>query len=257
MPIFLVPVFSVCATSLFTVRCFGATIRLMFGSFLPGILELIYPTRCVSCRKGGALLCPDCEKKLAPLEKLFCVVCDRPAVGGFTHPGCTTRFTPERALAGFSYRGPARRLVQGLKYRRVRKIAEIMAEMLVEELAERGLEFGAEAVVMPIPLSFWREGARGFNQSSLLGEALAKKLNLSFRADVLRKIRDTVTQVSLTKPERAANIRGAFSVEGALHGEDILLVDDVLTTGATGREAAKTLKKAGAGQVWLLAFAKD
>ncbi len=185
------------------------------------------------------------------------MVCDRPAVGGFTHPGCVTHFTPERALAGFSYRGSARRLVQGLKYRRVRKLVEIMADLLVEELTENGVTFGSAAVVVPVPLSFWREGARGFNQSSMLGEALAKKLGLSFRDDALRKIRDTVSQVSLTKPERAANIRGAFSVKGELHGGDILLVDDVLTTGATGREAAKTLKKAGAGQVWLLAFAKD
>lgn len=203
------------------------------------------------------MLCPDCEKKLLPLEKLFCVVCDRPAVGGFTHPGCATRFTPERVLAGFSYRGVARRLVQGLKYRRVRRIAEIMANLLVEGLAESGVEFGSEAVVVPVPLSFWRKGARGFNQSSLLGKALAEKLGLSFQESRLRKIRDTVSQVSLAKPERIANIRGAFSVKGKLSGEDILLVDDVLTTGATGREAAKTLKKAGAGQVWILAFAKD
>jgi ComF family protein len=227
------------------------------GYWLNKFLEFIYPTRCVSCRKGGALLCSDCEKKLPPLEKLFCVVCDRPAIGGFTHPGCATRFMPERVLAGFSYRGSARRLVQGLKYRRVRKLAGIMADLLVEELTESGVAFGSEAVVVPVPLSFWREGARGFNQSSLLGKALAEKLGLSFQEDRLRKVRDTLSQVSLTKPKRAANIRGAFSVKEKLHGEDILLIDDVLTTGATGREAAKTLKKAGARQVWLLAFAKD
>jgi len=221
------------------------------------LLEFVFPTRCVSCRKRGTLLCPECEKQLSPLEKLFCIVCGRPAVGGFTHPGCRTQFTPERAWAGFSYREIARRLVQGLKYRRVRKVAEIMADLLVEELADSGVEFGSEAVVVPVPLSFWREGARGFNQSSLLGKALAEKLGLPFRAAVLRKTRDTLSQVSLTKPERAANVQGAFSVKGGLHGEDILLVDDVLTTGATGREAAKTLKKAGAGQVWILAFAKD
>lgn len=194
---------------------------------------------------------------MLPLEKLFCAVCDRPAVGGFTHPGCTTRYTPERALAGFSYHGPTRRLVQGLKYRRLRRLAAVMADLLVENLAESGVEFGAAAMVVPIPLSFWRRGARGFNQSALLGKALAAKLGLPFREDALRKIRDTVSQVALTRPERTANIRGAFAVKEKLHGEDILLVDDVLTTGATAREAARTLKHAGAGQVWLLAFAKD
>ncbi len=191
------------------------------------------------------------------MESLFCVVCDRPAVGGFTHPGCASRFSPERSLAGFSYQGPTRKLVQALKYRRVRALAKSMADLLVEELAEEGTEFGAEAIVVPIPLSFWREGARGFNQASLLGEALAERLGLSFRKNLLRRVRDTLSQVSLSKPERAKNIRGAFSVKTPLKGEDILLVDDVLTTGATGREAAKVLKKAGAGQVWVLTFAKD
>ena len=214
-------------------------------------------------------MCEECRSQLEPLEALPCIVCDRPAVGGVTHPVCRSRWAPERFLAAFPYRGPAtatggappkavaRCLVQGLKYRRVRKIAEIMADLLVEELTESGVEFGSEAVVMPVPLSFWREGARGFNQSSLLGKALADKLGLSFQKDCLRKVRDTLSQISLTKPERAANTRGAFAVKEKLQGEDILLVDDVVTTGATAREAARALKKAGAGQVWVLAFAKD
>lgn len=227
------------------------------------VLEFVYPTSCVSCGAGGELLCRDCAEALAPLDGLNCIVCDRPAVAGITHPGCRSRWTPERFLAAFPYHGPARKLVQALKYRRVRKIAEVMSDLLVGELTETGVEFGAEALVVPIPLSFWREGARGFNQSSLLGKALSEKLGLSFRDDLLRKVRDTLSQVSLTKPERAANIRSAFTVQEKLYdepvcvGRDVLLVDDVVTTGATAREAAKTLKKSGTGQVWVLAFAKD
>lgn len=174
-----------------------------------------------------------------------------------THPICRARYTPERFLAAFPYRGPARKLVQALKYRRVRKVAGLMADLLISELTETGVSFGGEAIVVPIPLSFWRQGARGFNQSTLLGKALAEKLSLSFRDDILRKTRDTLSQVSLNRPERSANIRSAFAVKEKLNGEDILLVDDVVTTGATAREAARELKKAGSGQVWVIAFAKD
>src|SRR3989344_4384067 len=226
------------------------------GNWLNKLFEFIYPTYCVSCRSGGNLLCVDCRSKLQSLDQFFCIVCDRPAVSGFTHPGCTTRFTPERTLSGFAYAGSAKKLIAALKYKKIQPLAKVMADLLIEDLEEKRIEFGKEAIVSPIPLSFWREGARGFNQSALLGEALANRLRLSFRGDVLVRIKDTPSQVSLKKGERAKNIKGAFSAK-KLIGEDVLLVDDVLTTGSTVLEAAKELKKSGAGQVWVLGFAKD
>jgi len=230
---------------------------------LPRLLEFIFSTRCVSCGAGGKLLCNNCAAEMAPLERLNCIVCDRPAVGGTTHPICRSRWSPERFLAAFPYRGPARCLVQALKYKRLRAVARIMAGLLIGELHEMGIEFGPQAQVVPIPLSFWRKSSRGFNQAELLARALGEDLRLEFRPDLLRRVRDTSSQVSLTRSERQANVRGVFAISAELHGEpacagrDILLVDDVVTTGATAREATRTLKKAGAGQVWVLAFAQD
>ena len=224
---------------------------------LPKFLEFIFPTRCVSCGAGGKLICEKCAAEMVPLERLNCLVCGRPAVGGVTHPICRSRWSPERFLAAFPYRGPARRLVQALKYKRLRAVARIMAGLLIGELHEMGIEFGPQARVVPIPLSFWRKSSRGFNQAELLARALGESLRLDFRAELLRRVKDTSSQVSLTRPERQANVRGVFAVAEELHGEDVLLVDDVVTTGATVREATRVLKKAGAGQVWVLAFAKD
>src|SRR3990170_6923124 len=169
------------------------------------LLEIIFPTRCVSCGRGGNLLCPDCESKLVPLESLSCIVCGRPAVGGVTHPICRSRWAPERFLAAFPYQGPARRLVQALKYKRLRAVAKIMAELFVGELHEMGIEFGPQARVVPIPLSFWRKSSRGFNQAELLARALGESLGLDFRAELLRRVKDTSSQVSLTRPERQAD----------------------------------------------------
>lgn len=225
--------------------------------WLDKIIGLVFPTRCVACGRGDLLLCEECQGKLESLEEFYCIVCDRPAVGGFTHPGCATRYTPERALSGFLYSGPARELIQSLKYKRLRPLVQIMADLLIEDLEEKGIDFGKEAVVVPIPLSFWREGSRGFNQAELLGKALAEQLGLAFRTDLLQKIKDTPSQVGLPREERLKNVRGVFAAKGPLDGRDILLVDDVTTTGVTAGEAAKVLKKSGAGQVWVLAFAKD
>ena len=230
---------------------------LNISGLIKGLLGLVYPIRCVSCGAGGELLCGKCAAEMAPLERLNCLVCGRPAVGGLTHPICRSRWAPERFLAAFPYRGPARRLVQALKYKRLRAVARIMAGLLIGELHEMGIEFGPQARVVPIPLSFWRKSSRGFNQAELLARALGESLGLDFRAELLRRVKDTSSQVSLTRPERQANVRGVFAVAEELHGEDVLLVDDVVTTGATVREATRVLKKAGAGQVWVLAFAKD
>uniref|UniRef100_A0A832E0R1 ComF family protein n=1 Tax=candidate division WWE3 bacterium TaxID=2053526 RepID=A0A832E0R1_UNCKA len=226
-------------------------------NLLNRVLGFVFPTRCVSCGRAGALLCGECLFQLEPLEALPCIVCGKPAVLGFTHPVCRTRWAPERFLAAFPYQGPARRLVQALKYKRLRAVAKIMVELLIAELREMGIEFGPQAQVVPIPLSFWRKGARGFNQSELLGRELAENLRLEFRSNLLRKIKDTSSQVSLDRPERQANVRGVFAVSKEFYGRDIILVDDVVTTGSTVREAAHVLKKAGAGQVWVLAFAQD
>lgn len=226
------------------------------AGFLEKLINIIYPTRCVSCGKDGTLFCEDCRSKLEPFEEFFCIVCDRPAVSGFTHPGCATRYTPERALAGFSYCGPAKNLVRALKYKSLRGLVQVMADLSIEDLEEKGVAFGPQTLVVPIPLSSERERSRGFNQAALLGQALADRLGLQFQDSVLARVKDTSSQVSLKKKERKENIRGVFSAK-PLTGEDILLVDDVTTTGSTVLEAAKTLKKSGSGQVWVMAFAKD
>lgn len=174
----------------------------------------------------------------------------------FYPPRLRDRYTPERVLSGFRYRGSARGLIKALKYKRVRPVVKVLADLLVGDLQEKDVVFGPQAIVVPVPLSFWREGARGFNQASLLGKALAEKLDLQFRSDILNRVKDRPSQVSLSRAERSANVKGVFTAD-VLNGEDIILVDDILTTGATVREAAKILKKAGSKQVWILTFARD
>lgn len=233
------------------------------GSWLNKFLELLFPTRCVSCKTSGKLLCEECLARLKPLDKEFCIVCDKPAVGGFTHPGCATRYTPERALAGFWYREPVPKIIQALKFKGIYPLAALLAELLVENLTERGVSFGSQALLVPVPLSFWRKGARGFNQSELLARALGARLSLKVESGILRKQREIepLAQKGVGREERVRRVRDAFAItkneRELIQRKDVLLVDDVLTSGATTREAVKVLKKAGARQVWALTFAKS
>ena len=232
------------------------------GSLLTTLAEALFPTRCVVCRRKRSLLCSECIGKLPVLDKEFCLVCDRPAIGGFTHPGCATRYTPERVLSGFWYRSPVPRIVQALKFKGIYPLAAILADLLVEELGERGVSFGEEVLIVPIPLSFWRKGARGYNQAELLAQGLGERLRLEVDSSVLQKVKDveSLAQRNTPREERLRRVKGVFAIkkgeEAAVEGKDILLVDDVWTTGSTLKEAARTLKDAGAKTVWGLTLAR-
>jgi len=128
--------------------------------------------------------------------------------------------------------------------------------LMVEEVRDWGLDFGPETVVVPVPLHWWRAWKRGFNQAELLARPLAQQLGLEVHDDFLRRIRNTKPQTKLKGDERRKNVVGAFAVPKAsvpeVKGRDILLVDDVCTTGATLNACANALKRAGARYVWAL-----
>jgi competence protein ComFC len=235
----------------------------MSNRLLPKFLELLFPTRCVVCGSRGKLICDECLARFPDLDAEFCIVCGKPAIGGFTHPACATRYTPERTLSGFWYYGPVPKVIRALKFKGIYPLAALLADLLVETLEERGISFGSETLLIPIPLSFWRKGKRGYNQADLLARGLGNRLHLGVDSAILRKIKDVepLGQKGTRSGERARRVKGVFAVpekkKTALKGRDILLVDDVLTSGATTREATRVLKKAGARQVWVLSFARS
>jgi ComF family protein len=144
--------------------------------------------------------------------------------------------------------GPARQVVHGLKYLGVRPLAAVMAERMATLLAT-----GAFDVAAPIPLHASRVRVRGFNQAELL----LQRLNWPVAEGALRRVRRTRTQVGLRQQERRKNVDGAFVYEGArLDGLRVVLVDDVVTTGATADECAAVLKEQGARSVVVAAFAR-
>jgi ComF family protein len=150
--------------------------------------------------------------------------------------------------------------VHDLKYRDRHEVAALMGRLMA--VAGRAL-LAESALAVPVPLFRWRLWRRRYNQSALLARRLCRPhlawSDLAFRPDVLERTRQTAAQVGLGHRERKANVRGAFAVPDALRGEiagkTVLLVDDVITSGATANACARALKAAGAARVNVLAFA--
>ncbi len=238
---------------------------------LRGLLDLVYPRSCVVCggEIGGEIsrhLCWECARQIRfQSHEAFCSRCGRdipgPHTGTFVCSACRTRppaFDVARSAAHFE--GPTRTLIHELKYHGGDYLVPEVTDLLEACHSRHYASEGAD-VVCPVPLHVARRLQRGYNQSALLGAELARRLALPFVANLLVRTRDTPTQTHLSAEQRRENMRDAFAVNPALHdwarGRRILLVDDVMTTGATLSEAAGALRRAGAARVLALTVARD
>ncbi|MEP6645354.1 MAG: ComF family protein [Acidobacteriaceae bacterium] len=173
--------------------------------------------------------------------------------------GLCRRVTPAyaKAVAYGSYDGGLRELIHLLKYQSVRPAADVLGEMLATAIAKLSANFGETTVlVVPVPLHRGKLRERGFNQSELIARAALKLLSADGRfrlSSVLQRVRPTKSQIGLTQHQRRENLRGAFKAKnpGEISGREILLVDDVVTTGTTVSECARILRRAGASKVWV------
>ncbi len=214
---------------------------------------------------------------MQPIEGGTCAICGErlfsPYVFAGTEPephcGLCRRIEPPfaRALAYGSYEGGLRELIHLLKYGRVLPAANVLGRMLWEAIAALEPETGSGAVtVVPVPLHRTKFRQRGYNQAELIARA-AMKINSARDKDkdrfrlcvpgLIRK-RDTSSQTGLTAHQRRANLRGAFAVSQLedVRGREVLVVDDVYTTGATASECARVLRRAGASKVWVATVAR-
>ena len=220
-------------------------------------LDFIFPKRCVGCGNVGKYFCADCWGKIEFVQKPVCPICQRQAMEGRVHPGCKTKQGLDGLAVGARYKGAVRAAIAKVKYKFARDLEKVLADILCENLWR--FDLPREFVLVPIPLHKRRQNWRGFNQSEVLVRNLAKKYKVKF-ADTLIRVFETKSQVGLKKDERAQNVLGIFRVKSQqglslFLGKNVVLVDDVFTSGATAQEACKVLKRAGAGEVWAMTVA--
>jgi len=156
---------------------------------------------------------------------------------------------------------PLQSAIHLLKFRFIKTLAKPLAQLLIKFYQKSLVTSGLSLVpiIIPVPLNKKRYLDRGFNQSELIAQPFAKHFNLELAADVVTRRKNTPHQVGLTKKKRQQNIKNAFMVNkpNLIMDKEIILIDDVVTTGSTLEEVAKVLKNSGAKKVWGLTIAKD
>lgn len=225
---------------------------------LKGIaLDFLFPQSCVGCGKEGAFLCLSCLKLLPRLLPPVCPKCGRPQVNGDVCPNCSHWLS---VLAGirspFRFEGVMRQAIHELKYRNFRALAQPLACLLCDYLADNPLPAD---VLVPVPLHPKRLRERGYNQSRRLAREMGKMMNVPVVDDCLFRQRYTSPQTRTSSAEeRKRNIANAFACHNdKLRDKQVLLIDDVATSGATLDACAAALKAAGASSVWGLVLARE
>ena len=223
------------------------------------ILDFIYPQRCPVCQatlsSGRELMCRNCMLKFREKKRLLgpcCPSCKRqlPSLSD----GCECEGSDHALEAVFSlgvYGEETEALIENFKYKRKRRLGSFLSEVLGETLLE-SVKLPRAGFIVPVPLHKRKLRERGFNQSQAVADQLSEKLGIPVLSDSVIRKRNTRSQTGLSREERQKNVKGAFRLTGKvdLEGRALLLVDDVLTTGATMSECARTLKSAGADKIW-------
>ncbi|MDR3451110.1 MAG: ComF family protein [Alphaproteobacteria bacterium] len=228
-------------------------------------LDLLLPPLCLICDEpvgGAATLCPDCWKSVPFIAPPFCACCgapfDIPVGAGMLCGHCLVEPPHYKtARAAMLYDDNSRGLVLGFKHGDRTHAAPALAAWMHRAAGEILPQVD---MLIPVPLHRWRLFSRRYNQSALLAQQVARLAGKPFRADILRRIRATPTQAHRKRKERQENVKGAFAIMprhfAEIAGKAILLVDDVLTTGATVEECGRVLLAADAKEIHVLTLSR-
>ena len=240
----------------------------MIKNILKNISNLVYPRICVACKKTLGedqptnYICYSCLSAIQKNKPPFCQICGRhlDPKKGFSSlcVKCKrSRYAFDRAFSPCSYSGTTRELIQLLKYKNKIYLAKPLAGFLVEFIKEYDFPIDMADLIVPIPLHKRKLREREFNQSQLLAKHVSDEFNVRLSDGNLFRIKDNQAQAELTDEKRWENVMGIFGLNNPIEfsNKTIILIDDVITTGATVSEAASTLKENGANLVFVLTLA--
>lgn len=231
-------------------------------------LDLVFPRRCFGCEAPlvddeppqpglDTWLCHACQDSLSLIDPPLCATCGEPFSGALKHDftcwNCDGRaFDFEFAVSGFMAMGLVRDLIHGFKYEQKYELRGLLAVMVNRALKDERLQrqvTPSDWLLVPVPLHPWRQLVRGYNQSWEICLELSRITGIPAQS-ALRRLRRTAAQAGLDRARRLKNLRGAFSLAAHhdVRGRNVLLLDDVLTTGSTCHECARTLRREGGAE---------
>lgn len=240
---------------------------MIVSDFFSDISDALFPPLCIACSdvlstRQEKVFCGPCSQNIRYLTQNHCPVCgvifpDSPASDHLCGRCLEEPPHYDVARAALAYEGILLDAIHQFKYGRNLTVGSALAGLLAD-FNFPDFDFGSFDVILPVPLHVRRLRQRGFNQALILSRALGKKHGLDVDFSLIKRNKFTLTQTGLDKKEREKNIKGAFSVvhHERLQSKNVILVDDVYTTGATISECAKILKKAGAAQVGVITLAR-
>jgi ComF family protein len=229
-------------------------------------LDTLFPISCLGCGQPERWICNDCLEKIPLLIDQVCPLCEKKITpNGYTCFGCQRKYTLDGLLVSSSYQNKLlSHAVHLYKYRFIESLSESLGEIMLKAILSS--EMPLPDIITSVPLHKRRLRLRGFNQSGLLAEYVAKGISPGFPVEIINNllIRQRYTQPQMkikNYRQRKNNIKGAFTLDRKnvkkVKGKRILLVDDVATTGATIFECAETLKRKGAKEVFAVVLARQ
>lgn len=230
---------------------------MLTGHLQEEVVDFFFPRRCIGCGKVGDFLCVGCRQKLPRILKPICKKCGKPESSGTLCSACWGQKTEIDGIRSvFRFEGIIRQAIHDLKYRNLKSISGCLAMLIADYLQDNPVHGG---VLVPVPLHSQRLRERGYNQSSLLVRELGKLIVLPVIDDSLCRLKDSLPQARTTAiDERRKNVKEAFACQGEeLKEKNVILIDDVCTSGATLEACAVALKAGGAISVWGLTLARE
>ena len=223
-------------------------------------LDILYPRHCPVCHEitvpRGKKICDTCKEKLRPIQGPRCFCCSKPLERAEQEycKDCGKIRQFQQGLGIFPYSTLLQNSLFQLKYGKRQEYGTFYGELAAYYSRDKIKNWEIDMVI-PIPLHPRRLEKRGYNQAEIIAQAFGKKLDISVEKKILKRQKNTKPQKELNHQERKKNMKNAFVVQKKLNGENILLIDDIYTTGSTIEEAAKELKKAGAQNIFFLTIA--
>jgi len=225
------------------------------------LIDLLFPKFCLGCSHIGSYICNRCFKKLKVIDKPTCLYCHKQSYLGLTHPRCSKKLSIDGVLSIYYYDNLLKKIIKNIKYRLATVVWDEFWKSIPESNIDRLFAYKKifhEAFIQVVPLSQSKYKLRGFNQAAMITKYFNKVLNFPI-INVLKRSHEALAQAQIkSKKTRQKNIRNVFLTVNKIDikNKTIILVDDVITTGATLKEASRVLKKAGANKVYALTLAK-
>lgn len=228
------------------------------------LTDLLFPKFCLGCGYIGVYICLSCQNKLRPINQDVCLYCKKPSLFGLTHLDCNNKLNIDGFLALYHYNPVLKKILKNIKYRLAVQVWQEFGQIIKPEEINK-LDFYkrlyTDFIIQPIPLTKNKYNERGFNQAKIISVFFQQLLNFPIVNLLIRKKETQPQAQSKSLLSRYLNLKGAFVINlncrGVInHASNIILVDDIVTSGSTVKEAARVLKEAGAKKVYVLALAK-